>query len=208
MCIATLPACLSVGPRNFENENDALREERLKLEQQLAKTQAALARRESQLRALQAKHNSPTTQPGSPRITSVGPHTPQLTALRFGGLSGPIDTNDDGTDDTLRVYLHTLDDDGRFLPAFGSLKLQAAWLRDNQPPTLLIDTTFDEPAFNAAYRDNFVGTHYTLAADLPKPLPQDLDALAVKATLTTPDGRVFTTQHTYPIQHAPPPTAP
>ncbi|MEM6553115.1 MAG: hypothetical protein AAF750_13440 [Planctomycetota bacterium] len=210
LLIITLPACLSVGPRNFENENDALREERQKLEQQLAETQAALARRESQLRALQTKHNSPTTQPGSPRIKSVGPPNPQLTTLRFASLSGPLDTNDDGTDDTLRIYLQTLDDQGRFLPAFGSAKLQAAWLRDDQPPTLLVDTTLDHDAFNAAYRDNFVGTHYTLSADLPNPLPADLDALAVKATLTTPDGRVFTTQKTYPIQHAPttPPTSP
>ncbi|MEM1211466.1 MAG: hypothetical protein AAGI68_04125 [Planctomycetota bacterium] len=193
---ASLPACLSAGPRNFENENDALREERQKLEQQLAETQAALTRRESQLRALQAKHAAPSG-------AATQPANPQLATLRFAALSGPIDTNDDGADDTLRVYLQTLDDQGRFLPAFGVARLQAAWLRDEQPPVLLVDTALNQSEFNAAYRDNFVGTHYTLSADLPNPLSPKLDALAVKATLTTPDGRVFTTQQTYPIQHAP-----
>lgn len=173
VCCLGLPAC---GPRNFENVNDALRAERLELRREIERLKEQIELREDQLAAARQQLDEPT-------YPVEGARPPRLATLGFGRYTSAVDTDGDGRDDLVRVYLKTLDDRGRFLPVAGRATLQVVNIRAGEEPLVLAERTYEPAEFDEAYRSGFTGTHYTLEAPLPPDLPGDIEDAVAKVTL-------------------------
>lgn len=164
------------GPKNFLNENDKLREENLRLKQQVEALNSQMELRLGEIEALRAQ------SAGERAIRDADP--PVLAKIAFDRYTGALDTNEDGRDDLVRVYLKPLDHQNRLFPVAGRLKLQAVALQDDAPPMLLASRTYEPDEFDKAYRANFTGYHYTLELPLPESLDPAITSVTVRATFT------------------------
>lgn len=171
--VLSLTGC---GPKNFVNENDKLREENLKLKQQVDALNKQVELRQGQVEALRAKSE------GERAIKDADP--PVLAKIEFTKYSGAVDKDGDGGDDLLRMYLTPLDHQGRLFPVAGRLKIQAVAIQDDAPPALLAVRTYEPGDFDAAYRANMTGYHYTIELELPESIDPTITSVTVKATLT------------------------
>lgn len=194
-CFAALPSCLG-GPRNFENENDALRSERLELQRKIADLEDQLDLRESELRALRDRHDQ-----GAAAAPVEGATPPTIAAVRLDRYTGAVDTDRDGSDDLVRVYAQMVDARGRQLPVAGRATVQVVAIREGQPPRVVAERTYAPGEFDASYRSGFTGTHYTLELPLPSPLPDDLlGAATVQLTFTDASGARFEQQRAITLE--------
>ena len=109
---------------------------------------------------------------------------PRVVAIRFDRYSGPLDTNADSRDDMIRLYVHTLDQHGRFLPAAGSAQVQAVSIQADQTPTVFAQQSLTGPQWDQAYRSSYMGTHYRLQVMLPPTWPGGTQTVTVKLTFT------------------------
>lgn len=176
------------GPRNFENENDRLRQENLTLEQEVTELRSNLEARLGEIEALRAKYQTQS-------IRVPGAEPPVLSKIEFDRYTAAVDTNSDGQDDTLRVYLDTFDQNNRFLPVSAQAALQVAVIQEGREPYLIINETYDAKQVTNAYRSSMLGTHYSFEAALPPDLASDVDEVTVKMTVTDgATGATFTTQ--------------
>ncbi|MEO0587808.1 MAG: hypothetical protein AAF078_09225, partial [Planctomycetota bacterium] len=107
--LAGLSACTArLGPANAD---DDLREENLDLRDQVADLEDKLARRVAQIESMRAADATAADMPDAePNV---------LTTLELGPYTGLLDTNADGTPDTVRAYARPLSQHGRFLPVAG-----------------------------------------------------------------------------------------
>jgi outer membrane murein-binding lipoprotein Lpp len=175
--VAAMSACQS-GPRNFENENDRLREEvidlntrvdQLETENQGLKTQLATAQNQDGANA-------------SPLPEGLVP--PACVRIEMTKLSGGVDTDKDGLDDTLRVYLKTLDARDRFVQTLGVVDATVVAITPGEPAKTLAAMRIDPLEFDKAYRSGFTSTHYTLTLKLDTPAPKTASELTVRLKLT------------------------
>lgn len=164
-------------PRNFLYETDQLRKDNLDLQRQIEGLENAIALRLEEIHRLEQ-------QVSGSRQRIEGARIPQVTALRFDRYTGAIDANDDGMDDTVRVYLKTLDQQGHFIPVAGRAVVQAVLIQPGRVATVLNETTYEPQAFSAAYRCGLTGTHYTLELDLPSPPTAEAGQITLKLTFT------------------------
>jgi len=164
------------GPKGFLNENDRLREENLQLKQQVEALNEQMELRQGEVEALRQQSASERA------IQDANP--PVLVKIAFNRYSGPVDTNDDGRDDLIRIYLTTLDHRDRLLPVAGRLKLQVVTIHDDKGPELLAERTYEPDEFDDAYRSSFTGYHYTLELGLPESMDPAIKSVVVKATFT------------------------
>lgn len=168
-----------------------LRSDNEQLRKEVDRLESEVAARVAQLDADPAR-----AQPAGVKPSDL----PAVGAIQFGLYSGFIDTDNDGADDQLRVYLQTVDQKGRFLPAAGSAVLQAAVIEPGAAPQLIVDQTFDPKAFDGSFRSGFLGTHYTLEAPLMRQVARPTD-LAVKVTFTdAATGVTVAQQQSMPIR--------
>lgn len=175
LALLALPACRK---KNFTNENDRLRKENLELRQEVDRLRGQIDLRLAELEAM--KQQVPPDQ----RPKLEGAEVPRVVALTFDRFSGAIDTNNDGRPDLLRLYVKTVDQKGRFLPAAGRAAVQVVAIRTGQEPVTLAEKTFEPADFEAAFRSGLTGTHYTLEVPLNTPPPADVKELTVQATFT------------------------
>lgn len=171
-----LTAC-SAPPRNFVNDNDRLREENLLLRRQVDTLEKNVAERLAEISAMEQRLASDGQGIERARI-------PALTSIRFGRYTSAIDTDADGRDDTVRVYLLTLDQESRFLPVAARAVLTLTAITPDATAAVIATRTFEPADFDSAYRSGFTGTHYTLDLPLPDALPADLTRLTLKAFVT------------------------
>lgn len=193
LCAGVLAGC-QIGPRNFLNENDRLREENLKLSREVEELQAQLDLRLGEIATLRQQSQVAATQPAL-----QGAQPPVLAKLALDRLSGPVDTDGDGQNDLIRIYLTPLDQQGRLLPVAGAAHLQAVAIPAEGEPFVVADRQYDAKAFDDAWRSNFTGSHYTLELSLPNPLPQEVGELTVKITLTEAAGATLSTQKAFKV---------
>lgn len=165
------------GARNFENDNDRLRTENLELQRVVQQLQANLDLRIGQMQTLRQKLDA-SADP------TEGADPPMLSKLMLGRFSGAVDTDGDGMDDRLRIYLKPLDQHGRFMPVAARATVQTVRIQENQPATVLAERTLTPTQFDACYQSGLTGTHYTLEIELPAPFPAGVPQLTVKVTLT------------------------
>ncbi len=164
------------GSRPTDQVIRELREENRELRREVEQLQANIERRLEHIEALEQQ----LAQTGGTSSAEQLARQPRFTSVRFDRYSGFLDTNRDGVDDTLRLYVLTLDQEGRFLPVSATAVVQVAAVRPGQEPVVLLERTFDVDAFAAAYRTGFLGTHYTLELSLAEAkLPADLDSAVV-----------------------------
>ncbi len=195
-CAATVTAvCLltggcASGPKNFVNDNDRLRRENLELDRKVQALETALERRDQQVRTLESRLSS--------SAADVDADLPVLSQVTLGRYSGPVDTDDDGRIDALRLYVQTRDAQGRFLVTAATVTVQIVALQADASPRVLAEKTFTAAAFDAAYRSGFMGTHHTL--DVPLPAVERPSTLtAVLALTDAASGVRLETQQTFDL---------
>ena len=165
------------GPRNFLNENDELRRNNLQLRKQVDQLQEKVTLRVAEIEKLQQQlERHPAKVEGA--------NVPEVVTLRFDRYSGAIDTDSDGADDHIRVYLKTLDQHGRFIPVAGRALLQAVVINADATAQVLAQKTFEPTELDATFRTSITGTHYTLDLPLPAPLQSQVDHVTVKLSFT------------------------
>lgn len=177
LCALALAGC-HAAPRNFLNDNDQLRRENLELREKVEQLQKKIDLRLAEIQSLEQRIKT-----ASPPAVA-GAKVPQAVKIAMDRYSGPIDTNHDGIDDAVRVYLLTQDGEGRFIPVAGRAVVQVVAIEPGRPPALLVEKTFEPNELDAAYRSGLTGTHYTLEVPLVLPPPKGLRQATVKATLT------------------------
>ena len=185
------------APARVGRENDRLRHDNLELRRQVEQLEDAIKLRLAQIDGLEQRAGKSARVDGAELV--------QLTALRFGRYSGALDTDHNGTDDVLRVYLQPVDQHGRFMLAAGRAQLQAVSIVPDQEPRLILEHAGDAAEFDRAYRSGLTGTHYTLERPLPAPLPADVTGLTVVVAFTdAATGAQLRHEQAYHVQ----PTAP
>ena len=185
------------GPRNFLNENDALRRENLELKATVDSLNQKLESRLQQIAALETASTRPR-----PALPGVEPgDIPVAVSLRFGMYTGPVDTNSDGNDDLLRLYFQPLDQKRRFIPVAASVQVQVLAITPGQEPRVLADQFFSTADLDRTYRTGVTGTHYTVEIPLPDDLPADVHEVTVKMQLTDAStGIALTLQSGFPLK--------
>jgi len=172
----------------ISDENTRLRRENYELTEQLTAMKADVERRQAQIAALEKQATLPKPAIDGVKLADL----PVVTKLEFGGYSGVYDSNGDGGDDTVRVYLQPLDQRGRFYPAVGKAVLQAVSIEAGKPPVEVATREFSVKDLDAAYVAGFTGTHFTLETKLPANPPKEL---TIKVTYTDGQtGAVLTQQ--------------
>lgn len=186
--------CLTgCGPKNFVNENDKLRKENLGLKQQVGELNEQMELRLGEIETLRA------ASAGQRAIKDADP--PVLAKIEFDRYTSAVDTDNDGRDDLIRIYLTPLDHHGRLFPVAGRLKLQAVAIQDDAPPALIASRTYEPNEFDDAYRANFTGYHYTLELKLPDSLDPTITSTTARATFTEAiTGVVFSHEKIIPIK--------
>ena len=169
----------------------------MELQRQVTELEKERQLRSGQIDALQQRLEA------APTIADA--ELPQLVAIRFGRYSGAIDGDRNNINDTLRIYLQTIDQHGRFMLVAGRAQLQAVAITPGSDPKTVVEHTFEPAEFNRMYRSGLTGTHHTLKLPLPDPLPPDLTELTVSVTFTdAATGVRLSCQHAYPLRPAAP----
>ncbi len=161
----------------ISDENTRLRREHFELTNQVAALKADAQRRETQINALSTQASLPKPAVDGVKLADL----PVVTKLEFGTYSGGFDSDGDGIDDTVRVYLQPLDQRGRFYPAVGKAVLQVVAIEADKPPVEVGRRDYDPKAFDNAYVAGFTGTHFTLETKL-KSVPAG--EVTIKVTFT------------------------
>ncbi len=159
VALASLTGCNSAA---ISEENTRLRREHYELTTEVASLKEAAQRRETQINALNQQATLPKPVVEGVKLADL----PVVTKLAFGTYSGGYDSDGDGADDTVRVYLQPLDQRGRFYPAVGKAVLQVVVIEADKPPVEIARRDYDPKAFDNAYVAGFTGTHFTLEAKL------------------------------------------
>ncbi len=180
------------------NAADAVRRQNLELEKLVSELQEKLDLRTGELESLreQLQRGAASPMPGA--------ISPTLSKIEFDRYTGAMDTNGDGNDDRLRVYVRTLDQHGRLLPVAGRATLQLVQIEPDTPPILITERSYAPAEWDDSYRSGLTGTHHTLEMLLPDNLlPQALDA-TVKLTFVEADtGTTLTVQQAVRIDRQP-----
>lgn len=179
LLLLMLMAALTAGCRTprggFLNENDELRRRNLLLQRQVDELEAALQRRMQQVRALESRlQRAPAADVEGAEAGAAD--IPVLSEVKFGRYSGPVDSDDDGRIDAVRLYVQTRDQKGRFLPTAATATAQVVLIESDSEPRVLGRGRWTIAQFEAAYRSGLMGTHYTL--ELPLDDPEAAAALA------------------------------
>lgn len=169
----------TVGPRNFENENDRLRREVVQLEERVEELSGQLERRLGEIQHLRAKVDMPSDV-----------ETPMLSDVELGRYTGAVDQDGDGRNDAVVAYVRTLDQKGRFLPVAAEATLAAAVIDvEGETPDVRVfqRQRFDTEAFGEAFRTGLTGTHYTLRLALPEQgeLPEEVTLRVAVSPVTS-----------------------
>jgi len=175
----------------------------MELQQQITSLRDKLDRRAGQLRSVRNRVPRGRGRSATTRGASTQPllMEPTLSQIKLGGYSGVIDTNDDGRDDTVRLYVTTLDQEGRLLPVVAKATVQVVNIPQEGEPQRLASRSYSSKQFNDAYRSSFTGDHYTLETELPDSLPQKLEDVTVKVTVThAASDTSFSAQQTYRLR--------
>ena len=179
-CVFNAAGCGS--GKGFLNENDRLRRENMELTERAAAAEQRAAGLEADLAA--ARTAAGLTWP-------EGVDRPVCASVEIDGLSGGVDTDADGIDDILRLYVVTLDGKRRFVQTVGQLRVTAAAIEPGQEALTAAARTLSAAEFDAAYRSGLTGTHYTVEFSLGEAAPRGIESLTVRVALTdASNGRV------------------
>ena len=182
-----------------QQHNDELRRDNQQLRKQVDETQQRIAglQQELQTYRLQAQQDPDHPKPDMPDAV-----VPVLTGLEFARYTGPVDTDRDGLDDTLRLYLRPTDQKNRFRVVAGQVNVQLTRLAPEQPPQVLLERTFSPTQLDEAYRTGFTGDYYHLDLPLDPETFGQVQTITALVTLT-PAGPALPVTHqaNFPLTH-------
>lgn len=168
-----LPACRS----NYLNENDRLRARVMELETQAADLKARTEAAEKRLEVEVQKQSA-----GQAELPEgvAPPHTSRIEIIK---PSRGADTDGDGQDDAVRIYLATYDQRNRFLQTLATATATIAAVPAGKEAVTVATKEIDAKEFDTAYRAGG-DAHYTLEIPITNPIPQGVDQLTVTLKLT------------------------
>ena len=158
-CAVALLLSAGCGPGNFANTNDQLRRDNLELQREVDALSARLER-EVQAQEVLRGRSAGTSEP-----LPEGVRPPVLVAVTMDRYGAAVDTDGDGLDDRVRLYVYPRDQQERMLPTAGTLTARVLDLSAD-PPAVVGEKTLDPVAFDAAYRDGFTGPYYRVEVPL------------------------------------------
>lgn len=189
LCFTGCTARVGGDGQSLSQHNDELRRDNLELRQQIDSTQAQLALLESELRGYRDERSAGHAMPGIVK--------PVFSAVELGRYSGPVDSDGDGLDDELRLYVKPTDQMGRTLVVPGRATVRLLRI-DSESPEVLAEQSWEPAAWDDAHRSGFTGDHYSLALPLPADRFADLDSLTVTVEIAEATrGTVRGTQAVY-----------
>ena len=165
------------GPRNYLNDNDRLRAANAQLRDQVE----SLTQRVQQLEQSLIDAQREATAAAGPLPEDVA--VPVCTHLEIGRFSGAADTNGDGADDAVRIYLRTLDTQSRFVQTIAEVRVTIAAIPPGEEAVTVGTIAFEPVQFDAAYRSGMTGTHYTLLCPLNQAVPEGMDSVTARLSL-------------------------
>jgi hypothetical protein len=180
LSVTACTATVGGDGRSVRQHNDDLRRANLELEREVEATRERLTGLEQALAAHRRAADGRT--PEDPRLD--GAVTPVLAGLNFARYTGPVDTDGDGSDDAVRLYVRPVDQFGRMLVVGGIVNVQVLRVESEQPPRVVAERTFSPGELDGAYRTGLTGDHYTLEVALPGAGLGEAEAVTVLATLT------------------------
>ena len=163
--LGTAGCRLGGSGKTFVNENDTLRAENLELSRAIDAFEDRVQLLDAELSELRRDRQGDAPLPGA--------IPPVLAALKFARYTGPIDTNGDGADDRVMLYLQPVDQLGRTRIVAARLNVQAVSLRADMPPQVLADRTYEPPEFDERWRTGLTGDHYSVCLLYTSPSPRD-----------------------------------
>ncbi|GAB4518582.1 MAG: hypothetical protein Tsb0013_22670 [Phycisphaerales bacterium] len=198
--LVLLCACSS-GPKNFDNDNDALRREREallgeneRLRAQLEETRAKL---DEVARTMRLAEGVDTQE----FVDAV----PRCAGLEWDRFTALVDEDDRPGPEAVQVYLKPFDGRQRFIQVVGWLTIRADHLPDpdpadpdaQRPPELLATVTLGPKEVREAYRASPLGTHYAIRLPLMEPnRPLDGSVVLVASFRDAQTGRRHRAQRT------------
>lgn len=174
----SLPGCISgrVGGSTAPDVViDELRQSNLDLQRQIAELNQKLEDRQAQIQTLNQQVQ------GAQAVAGVD--VPRAVAIRFDRYSGGVDTNNDGRDDVLRLYVKPHDQQGRQIPVAGTASVQAVAIVPDKQPEQVAQRSYALQEWEASYRSGITGTHYTLELPLPEKMVEGIKELTVHVTV-------------------------
>lgn len=161
LVLCTLTGCISGrlgGSQPPDVVINELRDDNIALKEQVASLQKNIDARLAEIDTLRQQVD------GARPLQGVD--APRVVKLEFGRYSSAVDRDGDKRDDVIRLYLKTMDQQGRFLPASGKATLQAVLLRAGKEPLTLATVEIDPQAWDKSYRTGLTGTHFSLELPL------------------------------------------
>lgn len=165
-------ALAGCGPRNYVNENDALRRQVLDLQRQVQAEKAAAS--EALAKLSEAERVREQSLPKD--VLEAIPRCAEITIENNTGLVRS--TPDAPAPDAIDVYIRPLDGRRRFVQIVGRLAIEVTLLPtpgpDAPPPRRLAYTELTPTEVREAYRVGLFAAHYTVRLPLPG-LPSPID---------------------------------
>ena len=181
--LLVLPSCVPSrvgGDRAPDQVIHELRREKVELARAVDDLEKQIESRLAQIGELEG-----LLAEGKVSVAGVAPgDLPRVVHMRFGRYSAAVDSDDDGQDDLIRLFVRTLDQKGRFLPVAGRADIQAVQILPGAVPVLVAGRTLAPPELDQAYRSSFMGTHYRLDLPLPADAARTRRQVTVKVSIT------------------------
>ncbi len=171
LCIPTLPACeyRAGGTQSVEKTLYELRSQNADLMARIEALEQDAVNRRAQIDTLEKRLAGDTTQ-----VPGVSPaDIPRVVRIDLDKLSHAKDTDNDGRFESVVLYVQTLDQRGRFMPAVGQAVVTVSTTSGEQTQPLTTQS-FTPAEFDAAFRTGLTGSHHTLRVELPEPTDQPL----------------------------------
>jgi hypothetical protein len=161
-----VPGCFSPrvgGEKSPDAVINELRDEKDDLAREVARLEADLDRKLAQIGQLESQ-----LAQGKVSVEGVkAGDIPRVVKIELTSYSMPVDTDDDGKDDTLRLLARPSDQSGRAMPVAGIATIALVAKPAEGDAITLVEKRFNAKELEAAYRSGFTGTHYRLEADIP-----------------------------------------
>ncbi len=196
--------CACSGPKDFDNDNDALRRERESLLAENGRLRAELTESRAKLDELARTAN--LAEGVSPEEFARA--VPRCAGLDWDRLTGFVDEDGVPGPEAIDVYLRPFDGRQRFLQVAGWLTIRADVLPEPdpanpdgvQPPELIATVTLGPTEVREAYRASILGMHYTVRIDMLEPnRVLDGDVVLVASFRDAQTGRRHRAQRTLTV---------
>lgn len=150
-------------------EREKLLKENHTLKEKLADLTYALELKEKQLANITAKQD----------LT----YLPKIVELKLGRLTGPIDKDNDGFDDTIVVYIKPLDSDGDPIKVTGSATIKLVSL-EGKNPRILSEITLGPEELHKMWINGLMSSYYKVYCPLKKQDSKRITTLIVYVNFT------------------------